>query len=117
MAVLQPPARRKGWRPRWEVHLPDGTRLVGRGGTATSWVLYVVVSPLLLVYNVASLLGGYGGPEWHLPTRTAWRRKVGLGLGRALVKFSGMRDKYKIRTKHLDTRVAYAQAVLHDLPG
>lgn len=113
LGLLRPPARRNGRRPRWEMDLPDGTRLTGRGGTVTAWALYLVLSPLLLVYNVAGLIGGYGGPDWFLPTRTAWRRKGSLGLGRAPLKFYGMTDKYKVRTKRLDTRLAYAQAVLH----
>jgi hypothetical protein len=114
LAVLRPPARRNGWRPRWEMVLADGTRLAGRGGTMAAWALYVVLSPLLLLYNVAGLVGGYGGPDWFLPARTAWRRRGGLGLGRAPLKFYGTTDKYKVRTERLDPRVAYAQAVLHD---
>ncbi|PLW67744.1 hypothetical protein GQS52_18790 [Streptomyces sp. SCUT-3] len=114
LGVLRPPARRTRLRPRYEMELPDGTRLVGIGGTVGSWVLYAVLSPLLLVYNVGSFVGGYGGPDWFLPTRTAWRTRDGLGLGRAPLKFYGLTDKYKVRTARLDARVAYVQAVLHD---
>ncbi|WP_229859800.1 hypothetical protein [Streptomyces poonensis] len=94
------------------MELPDGTRLVGRGGTIGAWALYVVLSPLTLIYNVASLVGGYG-LDWHLPTRTAWRTEGGPGAGRAPLRFYGITDKYKVRTARLDPRVAYAQAVLH----
>lgn len=96
------------------MELPDGARLVGRSGTVTSWVVYVALSPLLLVYAVGHLLGGYGKPDWFLPTRTAWRAKASSGLRFAALKFYGPTDKYKIRSKRLDPRLAYAQAVLHD---
>lgn len=72
----------------------------------------MVLSPRLLVYNVASLVGGYGGPDWFLPTRTAWRTKGSSGLGFAALKFYGRADRYKVRSKRLDPRLAYAQAVL-----
>jgi hypothetical protein len=65
----------------------------------------------LLIYNLASLVGGYGGLDGFLPTRTAWRTSGALGP--APLKFYGMTDKYKVRATRLDTRVAYAQAVLH----
>lgn len=112
LGALSLPARGSG-RTRYEMALPDGTRLVGRGGTIGAWILYVVLSPLVLIYNVAGLVGGYGGPDWHLPTRTAWRS----GPGPAPLKFYGMTDKYKVRTGQLDLRVAYAQAVLHEWSG
>ncbi|MFI6013107.1 hypothetical protein ACIBAG_30550 [Streptomyces sp. NPDC051243] len=75
--------------------------------------MYVVLSPLLLIYNVLGLLGGYGGPDWHLPARVAWRTRSGLGLGLAPLKFYGTTDKYKVRVERLDPRLAYAQAVVH----
>jgi hypothetical protein len=106
LALLHPPA---GGR-RYELELPDGTRLVGRVGTVPAWALYVVLSPLALLYNVASLVGGYG-IDWHLPSRTVWRS--GGGFGPAPLKFYGITDKYKLRPSQLDPRVAYAQAVLH----
>jgi hypothetical protein len=111
LGVLRPPARRSRWRPRYEIELPDGTKLVGRGGTISAWVVYVVLSPLLLIYNLASLVGGYGGLDGFLPTRTASRTSGALGP--APLKFYGTTDKYKVRATRLDTRVAYAQAVLH----
>ncbi|GAA4075075.1 hypothetical protein GCM10022233_61530 [Streptomyces shaanxiensis] len=114
LGVLRPPARTQRWRRPYEMGLPNGTKLVGRSGTITSWVVYVVLCPLLAIYNVLGFLGGYGGPDWFLPTRTAWRTKGGLGLGRAPLKFYGTTDKYKVRVKRLDPRLAYAQAVLHD---
>ncbi|WP_031484855.1 hypothetical protein [Streptomyces bicolor] len=114
LGVLRLPTRGRGWRPPYEMAMPDGTNLVGRRGTISAWVFYVLVSPLLLIFNVAGLLGGYGRPDWYLPTRTAWRTKGGLALGLAPVKFYGMRDKYKVRSSRLDLRVVYAQAVLHD---
>lgn len=89
------------------MELPDGTRLVGRGGTIPSWVVYVVLSPLLLIYNVLGLLGGYGRPDWFLPARIAWRTRGGLGL--ASLKFYGTTDRYKARMEGLDPRLAYAQ--------
>ncbi|MFE6889787.1 hypothetical protein [Streptomyces sp. NPDC057694] len=95
----------------------DGTTLTGRRGTVSAWILYVLLSPLLPVYNLTSLVGGYGGPDWHLPSRTAWRPKGGLGLGLAPVKFYGMTDKYKVRSARLDLRVVYAQGVLHEWDG
>lgn len=110
LGVLRPPARRSRWRPRYEIELPDGTKLVGRGGTIGAWVVYVLLSPLLLIYNAGSFVGGYG-LDGYLPTRTAWRTSGALGP--APLKFYGMTDKYKVRTTRLDTRVAYAQAVLH----
>lgn len=73
-----------------------------------------MLSPLVLVFNVASLVGGYGGPDWYLPTRTAWRSRDGNAPELAPLKFYGLTDKYRVRTGRLDVRVAYAQAVLHD---
>lgn len=113
LGVLRLPASGGGGRPQYEMELPDGTSLVGRRGTVGAWILYVLLSPLL-VYNVAGLVGGYGRPDWHLPSRTAWRTKGGLGLGLAPLKFYGMSHKYKVRTARLDMRVVYAQAVLHE---
>lgn len=106
LALLHPPA---GGR-RYELELPDGTRLVGRAGTVGAWAVYVVLSPLTLLYNAASLIGGYG-VDWHLPSRTVWR--TGGGFGPAPLKFNGITDKYRLRGSRLDSRVAYAQAVLH----
>ncbi|AZQ37825.1 hypothetical protein EJ357_33820 [Streptomyces cyaneochromogenes] len=117
LGVLRPPARTQRWRRSYEMGLPDGTRLVGRSGTVTSWGVYVVLCPLLAIYNVLGFLGGYGGPDWFLPTRTVWRTKDSLELGRAALKFYGTTDKYKVRVKRLDPRLAYAQAVLHDSSG
>ncbi|WP_320784349.1 hypothetical protein [Streptomyces sp. CRN 30] len=94
--------------------LPDGTRLVGRGGSIAAWAVYVVLSPLVLVFNVVSLVGGYGGPDWYLPSRTAWRAKDGAVPGLAALRFNGLTGKYRVRTSRLDPRLAYAQAVLHD---
>jgi hypothetical protein len=108
LALLHPPT--DGGRPRYELELPDGTRLVGRPGTVAAWAVYVVLSPLTLLYNAASLIGGYG-IDWHLPSRTVWR--AGGGPGPAPLKFYGITDKYKVRPDRLDPRVAYAQAVLH----
>ncbi|MFJ6390650.1 hypothetical protein ACIQJT_23920 [Streptomyces sp. NPDC091972] len=105
LALLRPPA---GGR-RYEMELPDGTRLVGRAGTVGAWAVYVVLFPLTLLYSAASLIGGYG-IDWHLPSRTAWRSG---GFGPAPLKFYGITDKYKLRSSRLDPRVAYAQAVLH----
>jgi hypothetical protein len=115
LGVLRQPARTRGWRPSYEMELLDGTSLVGRGGTVPSWVVYVVLSPLLLIYSVLHLLGGYGRPDWFLPTRTAWRSRGGAGL--ASLKFYGMTDKYKVRAERLDPRLAYAQAVVHHSAG
>ena len=106
LALLHPPA---GGR-RYELELPDGTRLVGRAGTVGTWAVYVVLSPLTLLYNAASLIGGYG-IDWHLPSRTVWRS--GGGFGTAPLKVNGITDKYTLRGSRLDPRVAYAQAVLH----
>ncbi|WP_353945079.1 hypothetical protein ABII15_28295 [Streptomyces sp. HUAS MG91] len=117
LGVLRPPLRGAGGRPRYEMSFPDGTTLTGRRGTVSAWILYVVLSPLLLIYNIAGLVGGYGRPDWHLPSRTAWRPGGGPGLGLAPVKFSGMTDKYKVRTDRLDMRVVFAQAVLHEGDG
>ncbi|MFJ9178764.1 hypothetical protein [Streptomyces sp. NPDC102360] len=117
LGVLRLPAPGGGGRPRYEMELPDGASLVGRRGTVSAWILYLLLSPLLLIYNVAGLVGGYGRPDWHLPSRTAWRTKGGLGLGLAPLKFYGMSDKYKVRTARLDMRVVYAQAVLHEWDG
>lgn len=115
LGVLRQPARTRRRRPSYEMELLDGTSLVGRGGTIPSWVVYVVLSPLLLIYNVLGLLGGYGGPDWHLPARTAWR--TGGGLSLASLKFYGTTDKYKVRVERLDPRLAYAQAVVHHSAG
>ncbi|MER5438938.1 hypothetical protein [Streptomyces sp. NPDC002790] len=117
LGVLRLPAPGDGGRRRYEMQLPDGTSLVGRRGTVSAWILYVLLSPLLLFYNVASLVGGYGGPDWHLPSRTAWRAMGALRLGLAPLKFYGMTDKYKVRADRLDMRVVYAQAVLHEWDG
>ncbi|MHC5260626.1 hypothetical protein ACYSUO_22320 [Streptomyces sp. UC4497] len=117
LGVLRLPTSGGGGRPKYEMELPDGTSLVGRRGTVGAWILYVLLSPLLLVFNVAGLVGGYGRPDWHLPSRTAWRTKGDFGLGLAPLKFYGMSDKYKVRMARLDMRVVYAQAVLHEWDG
>ncbi|NEB06206.1 hypothetical protein G3I78_45335 [Streptomyces sp. SID13726] len=104
LALLHPPAGN-----RYTLELPDGTSLSGRAGTAASWAVYVVLSPLTLLYNAASLIGGYG-IDWHLPSRTNWRTGT---FAPAPLKFNGITDKYRLRPTQLDPRVAYAQAVLH----
>ncbi|WP_234021701.1 hypothetical protein [Streptomyces sp. 351MFTsu5.1] len=103
LAVLHQPNGR-----RYELELPDGTHLIGRVGTVPGWFVYVLLSPLTLLYTAASLIGGYG-VDWHLPSRTVWRS----GSGPAPLTFSGITDKYELRPSALDPRVAYAQAVLH----
>lgn len=114
LALLRASSRRDIRWPRYEIALPDGTRLAGRRGTVTTWAVYVALFPLLLAYNVLSFIGRYGGPEWMLPRRIAWRAKSRHGTGFVPLKFYGTTSKFKVRLKRMDIRVAYAQATLHD---
>lgn len=110
LGELGTPAKRARWRPRHEIRLPDGPVFTGHGGTATSWVVFVVLSPLWLVVNLLWAAGGSGDAAWSLPVRTAWRRRPGSP---APLKYHGMTGRYRVRTDRLDVRVGYAQAVVH----
>lgn len=114
LGAVRLPAKRERWRPRHEIELPGGGRLSGRAGTGVSWMVFVLLSPLWLVVNLAvALHDGTIDLYWSLPRRTAWRRSRGPVPGLSAMKFYGLTDRYKVRTNRLDIRIAYAQAVLH----
>ncbi|WP_437015487.1 hypothetical protein [Streptomyces sp. enrichment culture] len=113
LGSLRPPTQRERWRPRHEIELPGGERLLGRSGTITSWVVFVLLSPLWLLFNLLWAAGGTGDTGWSLPVRTAWRRSRSNAPGLSPLKYYGLTERYKVRTGRLDVRVAHAQAVLH----
>ncbi|MFI8186612.1 hypothetical protein ACIF70_39925 [Actinacidiphila glaucinigra] len=114
LGELCTPAKRARWRPRWEIRPAGGDALTGRGGTVTSWAVFVLLSPLWLVLNLFWAVGGSGDSAWSLPVRTAWRH----GPGRpASLKYHGLSARYVLRTGSLDARLAYAQAVVHQARG
>ncbi|MFB7291949.1 hypothetical protein [Actinacidiphila glaucinigra] len=114
LGELGTPAKSARWRPRWEIRLPGDRVLAGHGGTLTSWVVFLLLSPLWLVLNLFWAVGGTGDSAWSLPVRTAWRQGVGSP---AALKYHGMSERYKVRTDRLDVRLAYAQAVVHRSQG
>lgn len=118
LGVIRLPARgdRRQWRPRYELELPDGSIFAGRRGSVTAWTRHILLSPLLVVWNVLGFLGGHGF-LWDTPKRVAWRKKGGSWLGRVPLKYYGISGKYKVRGEQLDIRVSYAQAVLHTWSG
>jgi hypothetical protein len=109
LAELCLPPRKKRWRRRYEIHLPDGTVLHGREGTVPSLLLCVVLLPLALLYLVGLALSDMPAASIGAPLRTAWKRQ-GAFFGRAAMTES-VRGRFRVRDDGLDHRVAYAQAV------
>lgn len=109
LAELRLPPRKKRWRPRYEIHLPDGTVLHGREGTVPSLLLCLVLLPLVLVYLAGLALSDMPAASIGAPLRTAWKRQGGL-FGRTVMTES-VRGRFRVRGDEVDHRVAYAQAV------
>lgn len=109
LAELRLPQRKKQYRPRHEIHLPDGTVLHGREGTVPSLLLCLVLLPLVLVYLLVMALSDMPAGYLDAPLRTAWKRPGAL-FGRAAMTESA-RGRFRVREDGLDHRVAYAQAV------
>lgn len=109
LAELRLPPRKKRWRPRYEIQLPDGTVLHGREGTVPSLLLCLAVLPVALLYVAGLVLSDMSAGGAGVPLRTAWRRQ-GAPLGRAALTES-VRGRFRVRGDALDHRVAYAQAV------
>ncbi|MGG2464009.1 hypothetical protein ACO0M4_30205 [Streptomyces sp. RGM 3693] len=109
LAELRLPPRKKRWRPTYEIHLPDGTVLRGREGTAPSLLLCLVLLPVVLLYLVALALSDSPAGTTTAPLRTAWKQP-GKPFSRAALTESA-RGRFRLRGDGLDHRVAYAQAV------
>ncbi|GAA3189391.1 MULTISPECIES: hypothetical protein [Streptomyces] len=109
LAELRLPPRKKRWRPAYEIHLPDGTVLLGREGTVPSLLLCLALLPLVLLYQVGLALSDLPSDDIGSPLRTAWKQPGKL-LGRAPLTESA-RGRFRVRDDRLDHRVAYAQAV------
>jgi len=109
LAELRLPPRKKRWRPRYEIHLPDGTVLHGREGTVPSLLLCLVLLPLVLLYLAGLAVSDMTADSLGVPLRTAWKRR-GVFFGRAAMTES-VRGRFRVRGDGLDHRVAYAQAV------
>lgn len=102
-------------RVRWTVE-PAGTAppFTGRVGTWYAWGGYYVTFPLWAVVWVCaavySLVNGEGDDIAVTgPSRTRWRAP---GTGTAM-EYRGLDKVYRIDPRHLDARIAYAQAYLH----
>ncbi|MBP5937564.1 hypothetical protein [Streptomyces acidiscabies] len=117
--VMHRPRRLLPWprRTRWTVLLPTSPTLTGRRGTAYAWCLYVLAFPLILLYALIALALAFlfdDLPDLDLdlkpPEQTRWRAPH----SRPALAFRGIKAVYHHRPEHLDTRVAYALAVLHD---
>ncbi|MFI0818110.1 hypothetical protein ACH4TX_16770 [Streptomyces sp. NPDC021098] len=109
LAELCLPPRKKRWRPRYEIHLPDGTVLHGREGTVPSLLLCLVLLPLALLYAAGLAVSDMDAPDFSAPLRTAWKRQ-GAVFGRVAMTES-VRGRFRVRGDVLDHRVACAQAV------
>ncbi|MEU0841520.1 hypothetical protein ABZ370_18910 [Streptomyces sp. NPDC005962] len=109
LAELRLPTRKKRWRPRYEIHLPDGTVLHGREGTVPSLLLCLVLLPLVLLYLAGLAVSDMPADSLGAPLRTAWKRR-GVFFGRAAMTES-VRGRFRVRGDGLDHRVAYAQVV------
>ncbi|MFF7048870.1 hypothetical protein ACFY94_10985 [Streptomyces griseorubiginosus] len=102
-------------RVRWSVQLSGAPHAVkARVGSGFTWLLYVVTSPLWLLFFLCMLVyslfeGDTADTSLDGPTRTRWRTP---GAGTAL-DYRGISKVYHYEPRHLDVRVAYAQAVLH----
>lgn len=109
LAHLRLPARKKRWRPVYEIHLPDGGLLCGREGTVPSLLGCLVLLPFVLVYLVVLAMSDSPAGAMGAPLRTAWKRPGDI-FGRAALTESA-RGRFRARDNDLDHRVAYAQAV------
>ncbi|MGW5942845.1 hypothetical protein ACWIG3_02825 [Streptomyces celluloflavus] len=109
LAELRLPPRKKRRRPTYEIHLPDGTVLRGRGGTVPSLLLWLVLLPFVLLHLVGMALSDVPFDGIGSPLRTAWKRP-GKPFSRAALTESA-RGRFRVPGDGLDHRVAYAQAV------
>ncbi|KEF07875.1 MULTISPECIES: hypothetical protein [Streptomyces] len=109
LAELCLPARKKRWRPMYEIRLAEGTVARGREGSVPSLLLCLVVLPFVLLYLVAMTLSDSPADIPTATLRTVWKRPGGV-FGRAVLRESA-RGRFRVREELLDRRVAYAQAV------
>lgn len=102
-------------RVRWTVQLGGTAQHVsGKVGTWYSWLAYYISVPLWVLFwlcmVVYSLLSGdIDDMRVMGPSRTLWRLP-GPGLA---MEYRGLNKVYHLEPRHMDIRVAYAQAVLH----
>lgn len=108
-------------RVRWTVEPATAAGPVtGKVGTWYSWLTYYMTFPLWallwLCVAVYSFINGEGD-DIHVtgPSRTRWRGPgtgTSTGTGTAM-EYRGLNKVYHLDPRHLDVRVAYAQAYLH----
>ncbi|MEO3873412.1 hypothetical protein ABGB18_31765 [Nonomuraea sp. B12E4] len=109
-------ARLLSWprRVRWSARLTDPPQPVtGKVGTWYAWLTYVVTAPawllLVLCVTVYSFFDGTADDyTFSSPARTRWHAP---GAGTVL-DYRGLSKTYRFDPQRLDTRVAYALAVL-----
>ncbi|MGW1465024.1 hypothetical protein ACWCPT_11835 [Streptomyces sp. NPDC002308] len=101
-------------RTRWSVRFAGSSReATGRVGTWYAWLLYVVTAPVWFLFALCVTVYPFfdGTAEdggFRSPTRTRWRLP---GAGTVL-DHRGAGKAYRHLSASLDTRVAYALAVL-----
>ncbi|MFI0240956.1 hypothetical protein [Streptomyces sp. NPDC016845] len=97
-------------RTRW-----SAAGFTGRAGTWYAWLGYVVTYPVWLIAAVFSVVyalieGDTTDSAWRPPTRVRWR---GRGL-RTVLDYRGLSKAYRVDPRHIDIRIAYSLAVLHN---
>ena len=115
-------------RPRWTVQaVTGGEPLTAERGTPVGWALFTVFSPVYLVIWALGALQGlvpllFGDKDeakkesaWDLglPSRALWRAS---GHSEVVVDYRGG-GIFHIESSRLDSRLAYAQSVLHVWDG
>ncbi|AWT44920.1 MULTISPECIES: hypothetical protein [Streptomyces] len=114
--VTRHPGRFLPWprRVRWSAD-PAGSsgQVTGREGTWWGWLTYVVTSPVWFLWVVGMTLFSFfdGSPDdftFGRPSRTRWHAP---GTGTVL-DYRGRRKTCRHDPGHLDSRTAYALAVL-----
>ncbi|MFH9400023.1 hypothetical protein ACH4JS_09560 [Streptomyces sp. NPDC017638] len=116
--VVRRPGRLLPWprRVRWTARPAGPSRqdeVTGKAGTWYAWLLYVVTAPAWLLWVLCATVYSFfdGSPDdftFGSPARTRWRAP---GTGTVL-DYRGLSRTYRHAPRHLDTRVAYALAVL-----
>ncbi|MFD6274703.1 hypothetical protein ACFWFI_03845 [Streptomyces sp. NPDC060209] len=101
-------------RARWSALITNAPRPVtGKVGTWYAWLIYVATAPVWLLFALCVMVYSFfdGTPDDHTfksPCRTRWRAP---GTGTAL-DYRGISKTYRLDPQRLDTRVAYALAVV-----
>ncbi|MCX5396082.1 hypothetical protein [Streptomyces sp. NBC_00102] len=102
-------------RTRWSVRFAGSPQeITGPVGTWYAWLLWVVTAPAWILFALCATVyalfdGTAEDGTFRSPART---RRRGAGVG-AVLDYRGIgRKTYRHLAPHLDTRVAYALAVL-----